>query len=65
MPRKSSSPEMQIARLAKKHARLDAQCDELSTRHYLTPSERVKQLELKKKKLEIKDELERWKVATG
>lgn len=59
---RTSSPELQIARLAKKHAKLDAQCEEMSTRSYLTPHEQVKHLQLKKKKLTVKDELERWKA---
>ncbi|MCA9614072.1 MAG: DUF465 domain-containing protein, partial [Myxococcales bacterium] len=46
--RRSSDPEIQIARLAQKHAELDARVVELSGRSYLTPSEQMEAQRLKK-----------------
>jgi len=56
--RRSSDPEIQIARLAQKHAELDARVTELSGRTYLTPSEQMEAQRLKKEKLALKEQLD-------
>lgn len=57
--RRSSSPEMQITRLQKKHATLDERLTELSSRSYLTAAEQLQAKRLKKQKLAMKDQLAR------
>ncbi len=59
--RRSSSPEIVIARLEQKHARLKQRVNELSGRSYLSPAEQVERQRLKKEKLVMKDELQKMK----
>jgi len=61
--RRSSSPEVLIARLEEKHAKLKERVTELSGRTYLSPAEQVERARLKKEKLVMKDEL--MKMKTG
>ena len=57
--RRTSSPEILIDRLAKRHAELDGQLAELSGHTYLTQEEIRLAKKLKKEKLVAKDELKR------
>lgn len=52
----ASSPEFQ--RLREEHARLSAQLDQLTSKHYLTEAEQVEEVRLKKLKLRAKDQME-------
>ncbi len=51
------APEKMIARLERRHARLEAKVAEFTERPYLTPLEQLQMQQLKKKKLATKDEL--------
>ncbi|HJL31580.1 MAG TPA: DUF465 domain-containing protein [Polyangiaceae bacterium LLY-WYZ-15_(1-7)] len=55
--RRSSDPEFLMSRLEKKHSKLDSRVSELTERPYLTPAEQMEARRLKKKKLELKDQL--------
>lgn len=55
--RRTSSPEFLMDRLAKKHAELENQLEELSGHTYLTPQEIRLEKRLKKEKLAAKDEM--------
>ncbi|MBO6939119.1 MAG: YdcH family protein [Deltaproteobacteria bacterium] len=55
--RRTSSPEFLMDRLAKKHADLENQLEELSGHAYLTPQEARLEKRLKKEKLAAKDEM--------
>ena len=48
--RRSSQPDIQLERLQKKHARLDARVEELSGRTFLTATEQMERQRLKKEK---------------
>lgn len=61
--RRSSSPEILIARLEQKHAKLKKRVTELSGRTYLTPDEQLEHAKLKKEKLVMKDELMKMKLS--
>ncbi len=52
----ASSPEFQ--RLREEHARLSAQLDFLTSKHFLTEAEQVEEVRLKKLKLRVKDQME-------
>ena len=56
--RRTSDPEIQIARLSQKHAELDARVTELSGRAFLTPSEQMEAQRLKKEKLALKEQID-------
>ncbi|MEM9074844.1 MAG: YdcH family protein [Myxococcota bacterium] len=58
--RRSSTPELQLERLQKKHASIDARVEELSGRSFLTVSEQMEQRRLKKQKLAMKDQMQRF-----
>ena len=45
--------------LAQQHHELDHRLHELTDQHYLTTSEQVEEVTLKKRKLALKDEMER------
>ena len=45
--------------LATRHHQLDDQLHELTDRHYLSSSEQLEEVRLKKRKLALKDEMER------
>jgi uncharacterized protein YdcH (DUF465 family) len=45
--------------LAQRHHQLDDQLHELTDRHYLSTSEQLEEVRLKKRKLALKDEMER------
>ena len=45
--------------LAARHHQLDDQLHELTDRHYLSTSEQLEEVRLKKRKLALKDEMER------
>ena len=45
-------------RLAAKHHELDDRLHELSSKHYLTDTEQFEEVTLKKRKLQIKDQME-------
>jgi uncharacterized protein YdcH (DUF465 family) len=49
----------QYRELAERHHQLDEKIHELTERHYLTTSEQLEEVTLKKKKLALKDEMER------
>ena len=51
-------PRKELERLEKKHSTLKARVKELDTRSFLTTDEQLEVLELKKKKLNVKDEIE-------
>ena len=44
--------------LASKHSELDGRLQELNTKHYLSNSEQVEEVTLKKRKLQVKDRME-------
>ena len=44
--------------LATRHHELDTRLNELSTKHYLTATEQVEEVTLKKRKLACKDQME-------
>ena len=48
----------QYRELAERHHRLDDRLHELTDRHYLTDSEQVEEVTLKKRKLALKDQME-------
>ncbi len=52
----ASSPEFQ--RLREEHARLSAQLDQLTSKHYLSEAEQIEEVRLKKLKLRAKDQME-------
>ena len=49
----------QYRELVERHHELDGRLHELTDRHYLTTSEQVEEATLKKRKLALKDEMER------
>ena len=49
----------EFSRLVKEHFSYEQQLEQLSSRPYLTESERVEEINLKKKKLSLKDQMER------
>jgi uncharacterized protein YdcH (DUF465 family) len=49
----------QYRELATRHHQLDDQLHELTDRHYLSTSEQLEEIRLKKRKLALKDEMER------
>lgn len=49
----------QYRELATRHHQLDDQLHELTDRHYLSSSEQLEEVRLKKRKLALKDEMER------
>ena len=57
--RRTSSPEIIIDRLAKKHAELETKLDELSGQTYLSPIDQRLEKQIKKEKLAAKDEMMR------
>ena len=59
--RRSSSPEIQLARLEEKHAKLDARVSELSSHSYLTPDQQMDVRRLKKEKLHTKELIEQYR----
>ena len=52
----ASSSEFQSLR--EEHARLAAQLDHLTSKHFLTEAEQVEEVRLKKLKLRVKDQME-------
>jgi uncharacterized protein YdcH (DUF465 family) len=48
----------QYRQLAEQHHRLDNRLHELSDKHYLSPTEQVEEVNLKKRKLALKDRME-------
>jgi hypothetical protein len=50
--------DLQLRHLEDKHHRLDTEVEQLMTRTHMTPSEYQTALELKKRKLLIKDDIE-------
>ena len=50
--------DQQFRELALKHHELDDRLHELSARPYLSESEQIEEIQLKKKKLHLKDEME-------
>ena len=49
----------QYRELAERHHQLDDKLHELTERHYLTTSEQLEEVTLKKRKLALKDQMER------
>ena len=49
----------QYRQLAERHHELDDRLHELTDRHYLTTSEQLEEVTLKKRKLALKDQMER------
>jgi uncharacterized protein YdcH (DUF465 family) len=49
----------QYRELATRHHQLDDQLHEFTDRHYLSTSEQLEEVRLKKRKLALKDEMER------
>ena len=52
----AESPEFQLLR--EEHARLSAQLERLTSKHFLTEAEQVEEVRLKKLKLRVKDQME-------
>lgn len=48
----------QYRQLAEQHLRLDHRLHELTDKHYLSPSEQLEQVTIKKRKLALKDQME-------
>ena len=48
----------QYRQLAEQHHRLDHRLHELTDKHYLSPTEQVEEVDLKKRKLALKDRME-------
>ena len=48
----------QYRQLAEQHHQLDNRLHELSDKHYLSPTEQVEEVNLKKRKLALKDRME-------
>jgi len=48
----------QFRQLAEQHHQLDNRLHELSDKHYLSPNERIEEVDLKKRKLALKDRME-------
>jgi len=48
----------EFQRLREEHARLSAQLDELTSKHYLSEAEQIEEVRLKKLKLKAKDQME-------
>jgi uncharacterized protein YdcH (DUF465 family) len=48
----------QYRQLAEQHHQLDNRLHELSHKHYLSPTEQVEEVNLKKRKLALKDRME-------
>jgi uncharacterized protein YdcH (DUF465 family) len=48
----------QYRQLAEQHHQLDNRLHELSDKHYLSPTEQVEEVTLKKRKLALKDRME-------
>ncbi len=49
----------EFSRLAKEHSQYKQQLEELSSRPHLTESERLEEVNLKKRKLVLKDQMEK------
>ena len=52
----ASSPEFQ--RLAEEHSRYEVQLEQLTKQHYVNSEDLLLEIELKKRKLRVKDEME-------
>ncbi|MEO0322753.1 MAG: YdcH family protein [Myxococcota bacterium] len=61
--RRSSSPEVQLARLEAKHSELKQRCAVLSRRHGLSEGEQLEMQRLKREKLAAKDRLQALRAA--
>lgn len=48
----------QYRQLAERHHELDSRLHELSDKHYLTATEQIEEVTLKKRKLALKDQME-------
>lgn len=48
----------EFQRLREEHARLSAQLDQLTSKHYLSEQEQIEEVRLKKLKLRAKDQME-------
>ncbi|HEY5618144.1 MAG TPA: YdcH family protein [Vicinamibacterales bacterium] len=48
----------QYRQLVEQHHRLDNRLHELTDKHYLSPTERIEEVDLKKRKLALKDRME-------
>ena len=57
----TSNPEFQ--QLASEHSRYESQLDQLTKQTYLNAEDLLLQIELKKRKLRVKDEMERLVAA--
>lgn len=57
----ASSPEFQ--RLVEEHSRYETQLEQLTTQAYLNAEDLILEIELKKRKLRVKDEMERLVAA--
>ena len=49
----------QYRQLAERHHELDNRLHQLTERHYLSPDEQLEEVTIKKRKLAVKDEMER------
>jgi len=49
----------EYSRLAREHSQYERQLEQLSNRPYLTDSEKVEEINLKKRKLSLKDQMEK------
>ena len=49
----------EYSRLSQEHSNYERQLEQLSNRPYLTDSEKVEEINLKKRKLSLKDQMER------
>lgn len=62
-PARRSHTAQNIDRLSERHAKLDAEIEELDSRRHLTADEELHLAQLKKAKLQAKDELATLKLA--
>ena len=53
------APNEEYSRLAKEHSQYEQQLDALSSLPHLTENERLEEVTLKKRKLSLKDQMER------
>ena len=49
----------EFSRLAREHSNYERRLEQLSNKHFLTDSEQLEEVTLKKKKLSLKDQMER------
>jgi uncharacterized protein YdcH (DUF465 family) len=51
--------DQEFSRLAREHSDYERRLEQLTSKHYLTDSEQLEEVTLKKKKLSLKDQMEK------